>query len=109
MIDVHCLSRPERGLYALRIRGHACYAPHGADIVCAAVSTLGYTFAAALQRFYSEGALSGSPRICEREGFLCILGRADKAHAAALGQTYETVKTGLTLLAESYPAHVRLR
>ena len=109
MIEVHCLSRPERGLYALRIRGHACYAPHGADIVCAAVSTLGYTFAAALQRLYSEGVLCCPPRIREGEGSLCLLGCADQVHAAALGQTYETVKTGLTLLAESYPAYVRLR
>ena len=109
MIDVHCLSRPERGLYALRIRGHACYAPRGADIVCAAVSTLGYTFAAALQRLHSEGALSGPPRIHEEEGFLCVLGCADKAHSAALAQTFETVKTGLMLLADSYPNHIRLR
>ena len=109
MIDIHCLSRPERGLYALRIRGHACYAPHGADIVCAAVSTLGYTFAAALQCLYTEGALSGPPRIREREGFLCALGHADPAHAVALTRTYETVRTGLMLLAESYPGHIRLR
>lgn len=109
MIDVHCLSRPEQGLYALCIQGHACYAPYGADIVCAAVSTLGYTFAAALQRLYSEGALSAPPQIREREGFLCALGRADPAHNAVLAQTYETVMTGLMLLAESYPEHIRLR
>ena len=109
MIVIHCLSRPERGLYALSIRGHACYAPHGADIVCAAVSTLGYNFAAAVQQLYTEGALDGPPRIREEEGSLCVLGCADKAHGAALAQTYETVKVGLQLLAESYPEHVRLR
>jgi len=109
VIVIHCLSRPERGLYALRIRGHACYAPHGADIVCAAVSTLGYTFAAALQCLYSEGALCAPPRIREGEGSLFLLGCADPVQRAALAQTYETVKVGLQLLAESYPEHVRLR
>ena len=107
MIDIHCLSLPDRGVYALRIRGHARYAPQGADIVCAAVSTLGYTFAAAVQRLEAEGALVCRPHI--REGVLSVLARADQAHSAALAQSFETVKTGLRLITESYPEHVRLQ
>ena len=109
MIDIRCLSREKSGLYALRIRGHAQYAPRGADIVCAAVSALGYTFAAVLRRLEAEGALASRARIHEAEGMLFVAGRADRAHDAALKQSFETVKTGLQLLAESYPTHVRLR
>ena len=109
MIDIHCLSLPDRGVYALRIRGHARYAPQGADIVCAAVSTLGYTFAAAVQRLEAEGALVCRPHIREAEGVLSVLARADQAHSAALAQSFETVKTGLRLITESYPEHVRLQ
>lgn len=109
MIDIRCLSRAESGLYALCIRGHAQYAPRGADIVCAAASALGYTFAAVLRRLEAEGALVSRARIHEAEGELFVAGHADRAHTDALKQSFETVKTGLQLLAESYPAHVRLR
>jgi uncharacterized protein YsxB (DUF464 family) len=50
---------------ALKVRGHAGYAAHGEDVVCAAVSALVYTAAGAL------GVLCGAPGGCviERDGF----------------------------------------
>lgn len=96
-------------MYVLSIQGHAHYAPRGADIVCAAVSTLGYTFAAVVRRLDGEDALVDHPLIREAEGELYICARAGQAHRSALSQSFDTVRTGLALIAENYPEHVRLR
>lgn len=109
MITVICQSEPERSVFTLRIRGHANYAPGGYDIVCAGVSTLGYTFAAVVRRLEAEGALVDRPLIHEAEGELRIRAQAREAHRGALAQSFDTVRTGLALLAENYPEHVRMR
>lgn len=109
MIDINFRSQRERGAYALHIRGHANYAPSGRDIICAAVSTLGYTFAAVVRRMDADGELIDRPLIRESEGELWIQVRARETYRAALAQSFDTVRTGLALLAEHYPAYVHLR
>ena len=76
--------------------------------MCAAVSTLGYTFAAVVRRLDADGALCGHPLIREAEGELRVSAQAREAYRGALAQSFDTVKTGLNLLAENYPEHVRL-
>ncbi|HBG22087.1 MAG: ribosomal-processing cysteine protease Prp [Syntrophaceticus sp.] len=51
MIHATFWENKDSELYGFLVRGHAGYAPVGADIVCAAVSTLVLTAAAGLKHF----------------------------------------------------------
>lgn len=75
----------------LELRGHAGYAPAGADIVCAAVSILAETLARSLP--------SGSSR--QGSGFAMFRFPEDSPQA-------RFVLLGLRLLAESYPEAISL-
>lgn len=44
----------KRGANCITIQGHAEYAPHGKDIVCAAVSALVHTLVASLEKLTTD-------------------------------------------------------
>jgi uncharacterized protein YsxB (DUF464 family) len=83
---------------SLRVKGHAGYAEHGYDIVCASASILAYTLASIVASYDVESTIdltSGDTTIeCECND--------DIANA------YHYTKVGYTLLAEHYPRYVRL-
>ncbi len=51
----------------VEISGHAGYAPAGQDIICAAVSAIGYTLIASLQRTAPHGL-----SFTAKPGYMCI-------------------------------------
>lgn len=82
---------------ALRVTGHADYAP-GHDVVCAAASALVCTLAAALE------ALGARPAVCLRPGEADVAARPGPGVAEA----FFTVRCGLEALAAAYPRNVRV-
>ena len=80
----------------LTASGHAGFGRYRKDIVCAAVSALTQTAAAAARkRGGSAGVGDGFIEIaCEDEGFKPVL---------------EAVADGLAMIAAQYPLHVRLK
>ena len=82
----------------LQIAGHAGYAEKGRDIVCAAVTALAGT----LERCMKEAG-EGS---CEwKEGETCFTASGTEN----LRPCFETVVTGLRMLAEEFPEYVSIK
>lgn len=77
-------------LTGIDIQGHACYAPAGEDIVCAAASVLAFTLLD-----ICEGAT-----VTAEDGHICIEGGDVSAIRFA--------RRGYELLAEQYPEHVEV-
>lgn len=97
MIKVTFTESPEK-LY-LRIEGHAEYAEHGKDIVCASASILAYTLASIVDSFDEiESAIdltSGDTTIeCECN--------------TSTRNAFAYTKVGYALLEHNYPQYVRL-
>lgn len=83
---------------SLRLEGHAEYAEHGKDIVCASASILAYTLASVVDSLDEEATISlrGGDSIIE-----CI---SDPSTRNAFNYT----KVGYALLTQNYPQYVRL-
>lgn len=82
------------GEYRLTTEGHAGFGPHGADIVCAAVSMLGQ----ALLAWLGDGA----QEVCLDKGRFSVTAQGGESVEAA----FDMAATGLALLGESYPQNV---
>lgn len=82
----------------LKISGHAGYAERGKDIVCAAVTALACTLEKCIEKT-GEGC-------CEwKKGETCFTATGTEN----LRPCFETVVTGLQLLAEEFPDYVNIR
>lgn len=95
----------DRGKYVFEIKGHAGYGECGTDIVCAAISTLGYTLLNELMLLEKHGAIANVE--CEEaEGYLCITfyGKSKEAQMAI-----ETIETGFYMLQENFFEFLRVR
>ena len=90
----------------LTVRGHAEYAPHGEDIVCAAASVTIYTAAGALEK------LCGAPEDCiiEQEGYCEISVPAFKDSDAAYRADIimETAYIGFKQIEASYAGFLKV-
>lgn len=94
MIEV---SRYDGGI---TVTGHANYAEHGKDIVCAGVSTLVQTLICSLEELTADTIQYDiSP------------GKVDIKHGNLLGYSAALVSSffiGIKLIADKYPEHVKL-
>ena len=89
---------------SLRLKGHAGYAEHGKDIVCASASILAYTLASIVESFgevKSNIDLTGGDTTIECE---C---KDDETYRKA-ADAYHYTERGYALLAHNYPQYVRL-
>ena len=93
----------------LRLRGHAMTGPAGSDIVCAAVSILTLTAARETERMYENGFLRCLPETVLREGFASVTVCPRPRFRRQVRVAFGVVHTGMRLLAQSYPYHVRLK
>ena len=89
---------------SLRVEGHAGYAEHGKDIICASASILAYTLAYIVDSFDDVKSVidltSGDTTIeCECNDIETYVKVLDIFHYT---------KTGYALLEHSYPQYVRL-
>jgi uncharacterized protein YsxB (DUF464 family) len=88
---------------SLRVKGHAGYAEHGYDIVCASASILAYTLASIVASYDVESTIdltSGDTTI------ECLCKDEDTYDEVA--DAYDTIRVGYKLLARDYPQYVRL-
>ena len=104
MIKITYTAKP-RSL-RLDISGHAYSGQAGRDLVCAAVSALGYTLARAIQGLDEAGALYGGS-CTGQAGKMRLSVRPRKEMQDVARLAFETVCGGLELLAENYPEYVR--
>ena len=91
--------------FELRIQGHAGYAGHGHDIVCAAASVLTQTLA----RCVADHALglAAPPEIETADGML-VRCTPRPEYRDALSELYWFAVCGLDMLAEHYPECIRV-
>jgi len=92
-------------LIGFEITGHAGYAPHGRDIVCAAVSALAQATVLGLEEF-----LSRKPAVEMCKGKLCCqlaqdLSLQERERAQAI---LGTLKLGLQAIKESYSSYIKI-
>lgn len=86
--------------------GHAAYAPRGADVVCAGVSALLFGYLAYLRSTAGgEDKTGGRVEWAEGDGYLCI--RTHRMNGCDYA-AWAVVSAGIRLIADAYPAHVRL-
>ena len=91
---------------SLRVKGHARYAEHGKDIVCASASILAYTLATIVDLFEEDevesyiNLTSGNTTIeCECK---------DDETYAKVANAFHFAEVGYALLFRNYPQYVRL-
>lgn len=82
----------------LEIKGHACFAEKGQDVVCAGISTLLYTFAKALddRRLMTKFELD--------DGYAIVKWDITKTSNILM----DTFKGGFEMVAGTYPEHAKI-
>lgn len=97
------LKRDREGyIQSFEVTGHAAFAPHGEDIVCAAVSVLTQTAVLSLERIAGV-----SPEVIKREGYLsCNISPAGVRREKTVSVLLESMSLGLEETARSYPGHM---
>jgi uncharacterized protein YsxB (DUF464 family) len=84
----------------ITIKGHAGYAPHGQDIVCAAVSALTETFLASIEDLTKDNLK------CEISAGNAVI---QYGNLSEVGQTLlDSFFVGLQMIADNYPAYVHI-
>lgn len=94
------------GVHALIIDGHAGYAEHGSDIVCASASMLAYTLANEVARRGEAHELTAKPIIALSPGSARIVCAPTEKVRREVDMIFDVFSGGFRLLAENYPAHV---
>ena len=84
----------------ITVKGHAGYAPHGQDIVCASISALVQVFVASVEQLSSDT-------------LKCEIGRGNavisyKNLSEKSRTLLDSFFVGVKLIADSYPQHVRI-
>lgn len=95
--------------FLIQTEGHAGAAPKGEDLVCSAVSILLYTAAQRCLEHYSEEQLQQWPITELESGCNRIAADARKDCVNKVRETFETVMTGMRLLAKQYPQYVAVQ
>jgi len=97
------------GIVSLEASGHAGFADHGEDIVCAAISVLMQTAVNSLEK------VAGIPENkfiyeMDEDGYMYLEkpAKLDKTIDAKAEIVLQTVLTGLEGIAEAYPQYIKL-
>lgn len=101
MITVKC----DLNNFVLEAQGHAEYAPHGQDIVCAAVSALAQTLAMWLLEYVP--CMEEMPKI-ETEKGLYIQCSPKPVWRCEVILLYQFVIKGIEQIAKQYPQYVQI-
>lgn len=95
----------DKGKHVFEIKGHAGYGECGTDIVCAAISTLGYTLLNELILLEKRGKVT-NVRHNEAKGYLCI---TFYGNGKEVQTVLETIETGFYMLQEKFFEFLRVR
>ena len=106
MIEVVITKR--EGTLSLRLVGHAGYAEHGKDIVCASASILVYTVAQMVADLHEQGRLAEEPMIRLEDGDAVIRVKPNAWGMADACHTFFMAQTGFELLESNYPVNLQL-
>lgn len=90
--------------YMLNVNGHSGSGTFGNDIVCAAVSTLAFTWINELKVLEEKGMVEHFT-YNQTEACLNIM---FKGESAPVKTAFETILTGFSMLEEHYPDFVRI-
>lgn len=96
----------KNGKYVIDIDGHAGYANHGKDIVCSAISILCYTLLQCLAEEQSQGNIADL-HIDQDDGHIHAEVIPFPEAREKVGQSIQTILTGLKLLNYQYPQYVQ--
>lgn len=89
-------------------QGHAGYAEHGQDIVCASASILAYTLVECIYKMQTEGKINRIDEILIQDGLVNVVVEIKKEFMQECLSIFSTLKTGFELLAENYPQYVEI-
>ena len=108
MIKVKFKYDTEKGSLKMKVQGHACCAPKGEDLVCAAVSALAITAGQVARMFWCEGWLKQFPlvQLCEGNALVILTPKEECLESSAMA--FWTVQAGIFALQQRYPQHVHL-
>ena len=106
MLNVTFTETPEK--LSLRLEGHAGYAEHGKDIVCASATILAYTVAQYVKHEDTEGNLKAPAEIKLESGDTVVSCEPKAETLKSLSDAYQFAKMGFLILAHNYPQYVRL-
>ena len=106
MIEVTFTETPQK--LSLRLEGHAGYAEHGKDIVCASATILAYTVAQYVKYEDEQGTLKVPAVIKLESGDAEVSCEPKEEILKWLWDAYQFAKMGYLLLAKEYPKYVRL-
>ncbi|MBQ9860958.1 MAG: ribosomal-processing cysteine protease Prp [Clostridia bacterium] len=109
MITIEFEQDALKGVYCLKVKGHADFDEYGKDIVCSAVSILTYTVAKAVSFMYEEKKLYKKPNVILEDGNATVICKPKEAfHEEAL-HILLVAEVGYSLLEQAYPDHVKLK
>ena len=91
--------------HTLTIEGHAHSGEPGQDLVCAAVSALGYTMAANVEHLHRQGAVR-EPVIRMDPGTAEIRCSPVSRFRSTVTLVFDTVCAGLDILSQQYPENI---
>lgn len=94
---------------ALTVQGHAGSAPHGQDLVCAAVSALVYALSQRLTELDAQGALEQPPVIELSSGNARISAVAKEKYQEKVIEDFRLIYSGLQLLQTHYPEGIQIQ
>lgn len=96
------------GTYHISIHGHAEYAKHGADVVCAACSQLTYTLSQALRSMNTDGELTEYHENISDDGSAVIIAKVRNRERFLIwaDAVIDTIVGGFRLLQDKYPENV---
>lgn len=106
MIKVTFTETPEK--LSLRLEGHAEYAEHGKDIVCASASILAYTVALYVEYEDKQGNLKAPAEIKLESGDSVVACEPKEDTLKWLWDAYQFAKMGYLILAQNYPQYVEV-
>lgn len=93
----------------LTLNGHADFAEHGIDTICASASILAYTLAEYVNQAYKGGALKKKPTIKLTEGYSKIeCFPKDEESYGEIMRAYLYTQIGLQLLSDNYSEYVNI-
>ena len=94
---------------SIRLEGHAGYAEHGKDIVCASATILAYTLAQTIKDAEHFGYLASAPVIKLDSGdTLLSCEAADEENRVLMRCMFAFAVKGFALLEHNYPKYVKL-
>ena len=90
--------RPEE--FYMKIDGHAGFAPAGQDLVCAAVTILGWTLIDGAQKYKTSLHLD--------DGVIELRCYPEEEQEESCRVLFDTIARGCELMAEKFPAYIKM-